>query len=292
MKTYLKTVIATALFAGIMMTGSAAFATSNGMQNGLANGYNNTNQKTNPTTANFAVSNQNGKNYGQNVSIENKDINALQQLARSLGIDSTGLSREQLIAAIQDQWQQNSINQPFSFNGQQNDSNNQQCNNGNQQNQQYQQLNGNNQQQYNGFYAITALTQLLDIDIDDLDEEEIIDAILEELDDLSASDLLEAAEAIGIDTADLDEDEIIDAIEEKLEDVGFVCSRNLEQAAALLSIDTSDLDEDEIIEAISDELDSLSVVNLVKLADIFDIDINGLTSSEIVEEIEDVLGDL
>ncbi len=49
MKTCYKTVIAKALFAGIMLTGSAAFASNNEMQNGLGNGTN-MNQKSNPST--------------------------------------------------------------------------------------------------------------------------------------------------------------------------------------------------------------------------------------------------
>lgn len=135
---------------------------------------------------------------------------------------------------------------------------------------------------------------LLGIDAEDLDDEEIVEAIQNKLDELSAAKLLQLAGIFRINTSNLTEDEIIEKIEDAIEDIIDNSDEDtvLEEAAAFLGIDTKNLEDDEIIAEIKDKLDDLSVSNLLKLANIFGINADDLTSGEIIDKIENILDDM
>lgn len=134
---------------------------------------------------------------------------------------------------------------------------------------------------------------LMDISASGMSPDKAAAAVIDGLDELSEDELEAVAEALGIDIDDMDEDEIIEAVETLL-DVYAATSETsaLDKIAALLDIDTDDLTDSETIAEIIDELDDASLEEVMQISGILRISVSGLTYGGVIDEIEDALGEL
>lgn len=134
---------------------------------------------------------------------------------------------------------------------------------------------------------------IMDIYASGMSPDKAAAAVIDGLDELSEDELESVAEALGIDVDDMDEDEIIEAVETLL-DVYAATSGTVEldKIAALLNIDTDDLTDSEMVAEIIDELAGASLEKVMHIADILGISVSGLTYSGIIDKIEETLEEI
>lgn len=129
----------------------------------------------------------------------------------------------------------------------------------------------------------------LDIDTDDMSISEIAEAILEQLDELSADELDSVIKILNLDSESLDEDDIIEKAEERIDNILFF--EGLKDVVDTLDISASGKSLDSLLDAITAELDDLDTDELETVAEELGIDTDDLEKDEIIDSIEALFED-